>query len=281
MLTSGTRCRRGTLVTVKPLELILFIALAACAFAWVASLLTKDTSWVDRLWSVMPVVYLWVFAGYAGLHNVRLDVMAGLVTIWGARLTFNLARKGGYSGLEDYRWPILRARMSAWQFQLFNFFFIVIYQNFILVIISLPAYTAYEHRGTPFAVGDGLLAVIFLGFTLGETIADNQQWTFQSTKRAQIAAGDTPTSQFLQSGLFRYSRHPNYFFEVAQWWILFLMGVVAARSLLQWTVVGAVLLTVLFVGSTSFTEEITLSRYPEYAEYQRRTSPVIPWLVRR
>jgi steroid 5-alpha reductase family enzyme len=171
--------------------------------------------------------------------------------------------------------------MSAWQFQLFNFFFIVLYQNFILVIISLPAYTAYEHRGTPIAVGDGLLAVIFLGFTLGETIADNQQWTFQSTKRAQLAAGATPTSQFLQSGLFRYSRHPNYFFEVAQWWILFLMGVVAARSLLQWTVVGAVLLTVLFVGSTSFTEEITLSRYPEYAEYQRRTSPVIPWLVRR
>jgi steroid 5-alpha reductase family enzyme len=229
----------------------------------------------------MPAVYLWVFAGWAGLHNVRLNVMAAVVTIWGARLTFNLARKGGYSGAEDYRWPILRSRMKAWQFQLFNFFFIVLYQNIILVIISLPAYTAYEHRGSPYGIVDALLAVLFLSFTLGETIADNQQWAFQSSKRAQLVAGTTPPSQFLQSGLFRYSRHPNYFFELAQWWVLFVMGVVAARSLLQWTVIGAVLLTLLFIGSTSFTEKITLSRYPEYAEYQRRTSPVIPWFARR
>jgi steroid 5-alpha reductase family enzyme len=229
----------------------------------------------------MPAVYLWVFAGWAGLHNVRLNVMAAVVTIWGARLTFNLARKGGYSGAEDYRWPILRSRMKAWQFQLFNFFFIVLYQNLILVIISLPAYTAYEHRANPYGIVDALLAALFLSFTLGETIADNQQWAFQSSKRAQPVAGTTPPSQFLQSGLFRYSRHPNYFFELAQWWVLFFMGVVAARSLLQWTVIGAVLLTLLFIGSTSFTEKITLSRYPEYAEYQRRTSPVIPWFVRR
>jgi steroid 5-alpha reductase family enzyme len=228
----------------------------------------------------MPVAYLWVFAGYARLHSARLDVMAIVVTIWGARLTFNLARKGGYSGLEDYRWPILRARMSAWQFQLFNFFFIVLYQNLILVIISLPAFTAYEHRGTAFGLVDVLLTITFLAFTLGETIADNQQWAFQTSKRTQIAAGETPSSRFLHSGLFRFSRHPNYFFELAQWWILFLMGCVAARSLLQWTVIGAVLLTLLFVGSTSFTEKITLSRYPEYADYQRRTSPVIPWFVR-
>jgi steroid 5-alpha reductase family enzyme len=59
------------------------------------------------------------------------------------------------------------------------------------------------------------------------------------------------------------------------------MGALAARSLLQWTVVGAVLLTLLFIGSTSFTEKISLSRYPEYAEYQRRTSAVIPWFSRR
>jgi steroid 5-alpha reductase family enzyme len=229
---------------------------------------------------MVPVAYLWVFAGYARLHSARLDVMAIVVTIWGARLTFNLARKGGYSGLEDYRWPILRARMSAWQFQLFNFFFIVLYQNLILVIISLPAFTAYEHRGTAFGLVDVLLTITFLAFTLGETIADNQQWAFQTLKRTQIAAGETPSSQFLHSGLFRFSRHPNYFFELAQWWILFLMGCVAARSLLQWTVIGAVLLTLLFVGSTSFTEKITLSRYPEYADYQRRTSPVVPWFVR-
>ena len=55
--------------------------------------------------------------------------MAVLVTAWGARLTFNFARKGGYTGMEDYRWAVLRGRMKPWQFQLFNLFFIVLYQN--------------------------------------------------------------------------------------------------------------------------------------------------------
>ena len=51
---------------------------------------------MDRIWSIVPVVYVWVFAIAAGLGDARLDVMAGLVTLWGARLTFNFARKGGY-----------------------------------------------------------------------------------------------------------------------------------------------------------------------------------------
>src|SRR5450830_820737 len=112
-----------------PLLVVIWIAGAVSAFAWVASLVTKDTSWVDRIWSIVPVVYVWVFAAFAGLQDARLDLMAVLVTLWGARLTFNFARKGGYSGVEDYRWPVLRERMTPAQFQAFNLLFIVIYQN--------------------------------------------------------------------------------------------------------------------------------------------------------
>jgi steroid 5-alpha reductase family enzyme len=111
-------------------------------------------------------------------------------------------------------------------------------------------------------------------------VADQQQWNFQTLKRSDVEAGRTPNPQFLQSGFFRFSRHPNYFFELAQWWIVFLMGTVAAGTLLQWTVVGAFLLSALFVGSTSFTEKITLSRYPEYERYQRCTSAIVPWFPR-
>ena len=264
-----------------PLLLVVLNAVVACAFAWIASLATGDTSWVDRSWSIAPVVYAWVFATYEGLANARLDVMAALVTLWGARLTYNFARKGGYSGVEDYRWAVLRSAMRPWQFQLFNLFFIVIYQNVILVLIALPAYDAYEHRArTPYGVLDAILALVFLAGTLGETIADQQQWDFQTSKRRDVDAGRVPQRQFLDSGLFRYSRHPNYFFELAQWWLFFLMGSVAAGSLVQWTVLGPALLTLLFVGSTRFTERITLSRYSEYANYQRRTSPVVPWTPR-
>jgi steroid 5-alpha reductase family enzyme len=265
----------------NPLLLVLYVALAFCAFAWIASLITGDTSWVDRGWSIVPVIYVWIFAGKAHLGDIRLDVMAVLVTCWGARLTFNFARKGGYTGVEDYRWPVLRARMRPWQYQLFNLFFIVLYQNFILVLITVPAYTAYENRGhTPYGAWDILLAVAFAACLLGETVADEQQWRFQSVKHALIKEGAIPSEQFCTTGLFRYSRHPNYFFELAQWWIVFFMGVAAASSLWQLSVVGIVLLTLLFVGSTRFTESITLERYPQYAQYQRRVSPVIPWFSR-
>jgi steroid 5-alpha reductase family enzyme len=263
----------------SPLLLTVFVAAAACAVAWIASLATGDTSWVDRMWSIVPVIYLWVFAAKADLDNARLDVMAALITVWGARLTFNFARKGGYSGVEDYRWAVLRSSMRPWQFQLFNLFFIVLYQNALLVLITLPAWTAYQHRSAPFGPIDLLLTLLFLLFTIGETVADQQQWIFHQWKIAEVHAGRTPNPRFLQSGLFRFSRHPNYFFELAQWWMVFLFGAVAARSVLEWTIIGPFLLTLLFVGSTRFTEKISLSRYPEYELFQRSTSAVVPWFA--
>ncbi|WP_431877753.1 DUF1295 domain-containing protein [Amycolatopsis sacchari] len=242
---------------------------------WLLSLVTREYSWVDRIWSLVPIAYVAVFAGQAGFADARLDVMLALVALWGARLTFNFARKGGYApGGEDYRWAFLRERMKPWQFQLFNFFFISLYQNVILLLITLPAYTALQHR-TPFGAWDAVVAVLFLAFLAGETIADQQQWNFQQRKRA-----GRERRRFVQTGLFRYSRHPNFFFEQAQWWAVFAFGALAAGSPWQWTVAGAVLLTLLFLGSTRFTESISRSRYPEYAEYQRTTSAQIPWRPR-
>ena len=261
-----------------PLLAVILTAAAVCAFVWIASLITGDHSWVDRIWSIVPVVYVWIFAAFAGLTDPRLNVMAVLVTLWGARLTFNFARKGGYSGTEDYRWPILRARMKRWQFELFNLFFITLYQNLILLLITLPALTAYEHRSTPFGLLDAVVAVAFLALLAGETLADQQQWNFHARKKA---GGADFRPRFLQTGLWRYSRHPNFFFEQAQWWALFFFGAVAAGSVMQWTALGAVLLTLLFVGSTVFTESITRGKYPEYAEYQATTSPIIPFPPRR
>lgn len=266
----------------SPLTLVVVLAGAASLFDWIASLVTGDTSWVDRSWSIVPVVYVAVFALAARGTDARLDVMAVLVALWGARLTFNFARKGGYRGVEDYRWGVLRASMATWQFQLLNFFFVVLAQNAILVLITLPAWGAYQHRaGAHYGVADAALALVFLGCTVAETIADEQQWRFQSAKRAALDAGVTPRENFLQGGLFRYSRHPNYFFELAQWWVLYLLGALAVGDMATWTVVGPLALSLLFVGSTRFTEQITLSKYPEYADYQSRTSAVVPWFARR
>ncbi len=265
-----------------PLFAALWVLGAVCLLVWVLSLITREYSWVDRIWSVIPLVYVWIFAASAGFSDLRLNLMATVVTLWGARLTFNFSRKGGYArGGEDYRWAILRKRMPPAAYQVFNLFFITIYQNIILFLIAMPAFMAYEHRATPFGWADIALLALFLAFLVGETVADQQQWDFHQWKKAETAAGREARPRFLQTGLFRFSRHPNFFFEQAQWWVFFLIGSVAAGTVLQWTAAGAILLTLLFIGSTVFTESISASRYPEYADYKKRTSALVPWLPRK
>ncbi|MDO9589647.1 MAG: DUF1295 domain-containing protein, partial [Microcella sp.] len=239
--------------------IVLGIAAAVSLFTWIASIITRDYSWVDRIWSIVPIVYVAAFWAASGFTDARLTIMTVLVALWGARLTFNFARKGGYNGVEDYRWPILRERMSPGQFQVFNLLFIVIFQNGLLLLISLPALLAFQNQATPVGPLDLLLAGAFLALLIGEFIADQQQWDFQRTKAATIAAGDQPEQRFVASGLWRFSRHPNFFFEQAQWWVFFGLGAAALVSVLHWTLVGPVLLTALFIGSTIFTESITRS----------------------
>jgi len=263
-----------------PLLVTIGIAAGVSLVTWIASLLTGDHSWVDRIWSIVPVVYVAVFWAASGFTDARLTIMTALVALWGARLTFNFARKGGYRGVEDYRWPILRERMTSGPFHVFNIVFIVLFQNALLLLIALPAHVAFENRGTPVGALDLGLAALFLALLVGEFVADQQQWSFQQAKAATIAAGQEHRERVVTSGLWRVSRHPNFFFEQAQWWVLYAMGAVALGMALHWTLVGPVLLTALFIGSTVFTESITRSRYPEYAEYQRATSMLIPWIPR-
>jgi steroid 5-alpha reductase family enzyme len=258
----------------------LWVAGVMTVVVWLLGLVTGDHSWVDRIWSIIPVAYVWIFAGEAGLGDARLDVIAILVTMWGARLTFNFARKGGYrKGGEDYRWAVVRSRMKPWQFQIFALLFIAAYQNALLLLISLPALTAEQHRGA-FGVPDVIAAFLFVLLLAGETVADQQQWRFQLRKKAEAAAGSAGGAGFLRTGLFRYSRHPNYFCEIAIWWVVFAFGAISAHSVAQWTVAGAVLLTLLFAGSTVLTENISASKYPDYAAYQRATPAVVPWFPR-
>ncbi len=262
-----------------PAELLLPMGLCAgvAALCWLLSLVFREYSWVDRIWSVVPPVYIGTFAAASAWSDPRLNLMTALTALWGARLTFNYARKGGYApGGEDYRWSILRGRMKPWQWQLFNLFFIAGYQNLLLLLIALPAHTAAVHRA-PLTGVDLALAALFLALLAGETVADQQQWNFHQQKKARAAAGEAEPLGFLDTGLWAYSRHPNFFCELGQWWVIYLFAVSASETLVHPTLVGPVLLTLLFHGSAQFTESITASKYPRYAEYQRRVSRIIPW----
>jgi steroid 5-alpha reductase family enzyme len=203
--------------------------------------------------------------------------LTALVTLWGARLTFNFARKGGYRpGGEDYRWAVLRERLGPVGFQLFNLTFIAPFQNVLLLLIAAPVVAVAQHAGGPLGVVDLGLSAVFLALLAGETVADQQQWRFHQEKAARKAKGEAG-AEFCTTGLFRYSRHPNFFCEVSMWWVVYGFSVVATGAWLHWSGLGAVVLTALFQGSTTMTEGITRSKYPTYAEYQRKTSRLVPW----
>jgi steroid 5-alpha reductase family enzyme len=261
-------------------------AFTLCAYfiavTWGLSVLTREYSWTDRVWSIAPAVYAIFVADAADFSNARLNLMAGLVTLWAVRLTVNFARKGGYwKGGEDYRWEIIMKRTKPWQFQVFNATFISPYQNVLIYLFVAPMHTAWLHQDVPLGALDFLGAALFLLLLAGETIADFQMLRFQDEKKGLIEAGETIKKPFYDEGLYAYSRHPNYFCEFNMWWVLNLFAVAASGHWLNWTLVGALLLHTLFEGSTRFTESISLSKYPSYADYQRRVSRLIPMPPRK
>jgi steroid 5-alpha reductase family enzyme len=264
--------------TTDPLTTALWGAGAFAFLCWALSLITKEYSWVDRIWSITPVVFAIHFAAYVGFADARLNLMAALTVVWGVRLTYNFARKGGYKpGGEDYRWEEVQGKIGTGWFQVLNATFIAPFQNFLLLLIALPSYAALQHAGTPLNALDYAAAAAFILFFLGESIADEQQWKFQTAKYAAIARGEKPEHGFITTGLFRYSRHPNFFCEQAMWWTYYVFSIAAGAGWLNWTITGAVLLTLLFQASTGLTEKISLRKYPDYANYQRATSRLMPW----
>jgi steroid 5-alpha reductase family enzyme len=250
---------------------------AIIALCWILSVITHECSWVDRIWSLTPPGFVTYVAYRESFADPRLNLMAVLVTLWGARLTYNFGRKGGYGkGGEDYRWQVLRDRLGPVKFQIFNATFIAPYQNVLRYLIAAPVHIAWLYRGQPLGALDVGLAILFLTLLAFETLADQQQWNFHLQKSARKLRGESIGDEFLSTGLFRYSRHPNYFCEIAQWWVFYAMACAVSGTWINWTGIGAVLLTLLFDGSTRFTEAITRKKYPSYADYQRTTSRLIP-----
>ena len=277
-------------VQLDTLKLLLLVCGCSALFCFVVGELSKNNSQMDKLWSLLPEVYVWIAAIKSGMHP-RLVVMAVLATLWGARLTFNFARKGAYrlrfwEGEEDYRWAVLRAKKEFqphWKWLLFNLFFISIYQNVLVLCTTLPALIAMR-SDKAFGWVDGIAAALLVGFLVLETVADEQQWAFQSRKKALLKEGkalsELPAPYHLgfnTQGLWGRSRHPNYLGEQGIWASFYLFSVGAGVGIVNWSVIGALLLIVLFMGSSNFGEEISASKYPAYATYQKRVSKFIPW----
>ncbi len=256
---------------------------------FIVSELTHNCSQVDKLWSIVPIFYVWFFA-YSAHFNTRLVLMAILVTLWGVRLTYNFGRRGGYNivpwrGEEDYRWSVLRQKpflntRGGWA--IFNLGFISLYQNALILLFTLPALVAWQGAEKPISVFDLIIVLAFLAFLVIETIADQQQYDFQTEKYRQLTDISSPFSGiydkgFCTIGLWSKVRHPNYTAEQAIWFTYYFFSVAATGRWINWSLVGGILLILLFIGSSDFSEQISSGKYLEYKDYQKRVPRYLPF----
>ncbi|MFC3880521.1 DUF1295 domain-containing protein [Algoriphagus namhaensis] len=271
----------------EALKVLIWICGFAIAYCFIVGELTGNNSQVDKYWSILPIIYAWVMAFY-GDFTPRMILMALLVTAWGTRLTYNFARKGAYrwkfwEGEEDYRWEILRKKpefQPKWKWTLFNLFFISGYQNVLILLFTLPMLVSFQFDDQTLGWTDLLVSLGFLGFLIIETISDEQHWKYQSEKWKLIREGKLLHGDFakgfLDKGLWAISRHPNYLGEQGIWVCFYFFSVITSGQILNWSVVGCLLLLILFQGSSNFSEEISASKYPEYANYQKKVPRFIP-----
>ena len=280
-------------VQIKTIITLSIVCGCSILYCFIVGEITKNNSQMDKLWSILPIIYTWIIAGYSGF-NVRNVLFAIVVSLWGIRLTSNFARKGAYKlkfweGEEDYRWQVLRknkylSNKFAWG--AFDLLFISLYQNVLVLLICLPSFVTMT-SGASLGTFDYLAIGFALLFLMIETIADEQQMAFHTTKRKMLNEGksleDLPDPYnlgFNTTGLWKYLRHPNYLGEQGIWISLYFVVLgaqVANYGIFNWTIIGPLLLIFLFMGSSSFSEGVSSTKYKEYKNYQDQVYKYLPF----
>jgi steroid 5-alpha reductase family enzyme len=243
-------------------------ALVLLVLVWLGSLSRRDASIVDIFWGpgfvVAAVVYLSLSDGWAPRKTLALV----LVSLWGLRLAAHILwRSRGKA--EDYRYREMRERHGArfWWVSLFTVF---LFQGVLMWLISVPLLQAIRApQPAGWTVFDLAAVVLFMVGFFFEAVGDLQLARFRSDPGNR--------GKVLQSGLWRYTRHPNYFGDAVVWWSFFVLALGTPGSL--WTLYSPVVMTFLLLkvsGVGLLEKKLTRTR-PEYADYVAGTSAFVPW----
>jgi len=238
------------------------LALAACV--WLASLPLRDVSIVDIAWGWLVIAPACVAAAWLPSTGPRASLVLALGALWAVRLSAHIAwRHRGQP--EDRRYGAMRARHGA-SFALRSLVIVFALQAVLATIVALPLVAAI-HSTLPWNALDGVGALLFAAGFAFEAVADAQLARFKSNP--------AQAGRVLDWGLWRYSRHPNYFGECALWWGLWL---IAAAAGAWWTVVSPLLMTFLLlrVSGVTLLEQDIGERRPSYRDYVRRTNAFLP-----
>jgi len=233
----------------------------------------KCSSMYDAYWSVAPVVivFYWAFHAEEGINPVRAGAVLFLVTWWGVRLTYNWARS--WPGLHhtDWRYVIMEEKTGKlWFFS--DLFGIHLFPTVEVLLALGGAWVAISQGTHALWWVDVVALIVTAGAITIEMVADEQLVAFAKDKKP----GD-----IINTGLWAYSRHPNYFGELMFWWGLYLFGV-AADSTYWWTVIGPLMMTGMFVGvSIPWMDRRSSERRPAYAEHMKRVNGLIPWFPKK
>ena len=247
---------------------IYLVALAAIllvgALAWVVSVLIDDVSFVDSLWSLFFVLAAMVFAVNAELLSARALLVLGLVALWAVRLSLHITIRN-WGEPEDYRYQAIRANNEP-GFVVKSLYIVFGLQGILAWIVAAPLLPAIQ-SSAPLGALDTAAALLFLAGFLFEAIGD---WQLSRFKADPDSRG-----RVLDVGLWRYTRHPNYFGEFCIWWAFWLFAVASGA---WWTVFSPVIMSFLLlrVSGVAMLEKTIQDRRPEYAEYVRNTNAFFP-----
>jgi steroid 5-alpha reductase family enzyme len=238
----------------------------AMTLLWLWSLKKRDASIIDAFWGPGFAILAWVHVLENGMASSRGILVAALTSVWALRLGWHIARRS-VGKAEDYRYAAMRAHWGE-KFWWVSFFTVFMLQAALMLAIAAPLYAAAESSA---ALGliDALGIALFLAGFACEAVAD---WQLR-----RFVASPQNRGRTLQTGLWRYSRHPNYFGDALLWWGLFLIGGLATGHL--WLVFSPIIMTVLLrrISGVPLTEKRMRQRRPDFESYAKRTNTFIPW----
>ena len=245
----------------------LLAALALMAAAWVLSLARRDVSVIDAFWGPGFALLAWTYRAALHATGPRALLVCVLVTAWGARLGAYIALRNRGRG-EDPRYAEMRARRPR-SFPWTSLVTVFALQAALLWVIAMPVYAAQASGGRALGALDAAgVALWLVGFSF-EAVGDMQL--------ARFKADPANRGRVMDRGLWRWTRHPNYFGEACLWWGIGLLALAARGG--AWSLLGPALLTFLLlrVSGVALLERHMLSRGPAYRDYVARTSAFLPW----
>lgn len=232
-------------------------------FGWVISVITRKVGHVDSMWSLFFLITGLTVSYFSTPLSLRAWLVFTLLVLWSMRLFAYITWRN--QGHEDKRYVQIRKNNQPY-FWLKSIYLVFFLQGLLAWIVSLVIFTAMDSRSDLTVLDYGAVILVLFGL-LWETIADWQLTKF----KAQANNAD----KVLDAGLWRYSRHPNYFGECCVWWGFYLFALTAGA---WWAIVSPLLMTLLLlkVSGVSLLESTIKDRRPDYEKYIKSTNAFIP-----